>query len=173
MKIKSFEELFKNINESLESPIEVNWIKTNTHWVGSFNTDKNNYRIVISNEMNDIWKFKYFLKSNSGLSVKMTELNYDVWKVLSTIYKSVYDFIDEVNPNGIIFGADNDSSTRVKFYSTFSDKCSKKYNYKKYEKSFGEEEVNPTIYVLYRELTPDELYKIIEKVTNDELGLNN
>ena len=98
MKIKSFEELFKNINESLESPIEVNWIKTNTHWVGSFNTDKNNYRIVISNEMNDIWKFKYFLKSNSGLSVKMTELNYDVWKVLSTIYKSVYDFIDEVNP---------------------------------------------------------------------------
>ena len=44
----------------------------------------------------------------------MTKFDYDVFKVISTIYKSIFEFIDEVSPNGLIFGADNDSKTRVK-----------------------------------------------------------
>lgn len=171
MKIKSFDELFIGIKEALDHPISVDWIKTTTNWVGNFSTDNNQYVIIISKQDYGIWKFKYFLKENGRLSVKLTKYRYDVFKVISTIRKSVYDFIDEVNPNGLIFGADNDSYTRVKFYSRFSDECVEKYNYKLYKSSFGSDEVNPTIYVLYYKLDPEELYDIIKKISDDEMGV--
>jgi len=171
MKIKSFDELFTNIKEALDSPIKVNWIKTKMDWIGSFNTDKNTYSIIISKQDYDIWKFKYFLEKEGKLSIKMTKFDYDVFKVISTVYKSAFDFIEEVNPNGLIFGADNDSPTRVKFYSKFSNDCVEKYNYKLYESSFGNEKVNPTLFVLYYELTNKELYNIIKKITEEEFGI--
>lgn len=170
-KIKSFDELFSSIREALDQPLTVNWYKSPTNWVGVFNTSYNEYNIVISKEDYDIWKYKFFIKKNDKLSTKLTGLNYDVYKVLSTIYKSAYYFIDEMNPNGIIFGSENDSPTRIKFYSRFSNECSNKYKYMLYETSFGDNDINPTLYVLYKKLTPDELYSVIKKVTDDEIGI--
>lgn len=170
MKIKSFVKLFDNIKEALDQPLPVKWVKSSTNWVGIFNTDNNEYNIVISKEDYDIWKYKFFIKKDGKLSTKLTDL-YIVYKVLYTIYKSAYDFIDEVNPNGIIFGAENDSPTRVKFYSRFSNECSRKYKYILYETAFGNNDINPTLYVLYRKLTPDELYNVIKKITDEEIGI--
>ena len=172
-KIKSFDELFDNIKESLDNPLPIKWTKLSTDWVGVFNTDNNEYNIVISLQDYDVWKFKYFIKKDNRLSIKLTNFNYDTFKVLSTIYKSIYEFIDEVHPNGLIFGAENDSPNRVKLYSNFCKKCSEKYEYKLYETSFGKEEVNPTLYVLYHELNKKELYLICKKVIDEEMNLNN
>lgn len=169
--IKSFDDLFDNIAEALDQPLPVKWIKSPTNWVGVFSTNENEYNIVISNQEFDVWKFKYFIKKENKLSTELTNLNYDVFKVLSTIYKSIYDFIDELDPNGIIFGAENDSPTRVKLYSRFSSECSKKYGYKVYTKAYGNDDVNPTLYVLYRTLSPDELFSVVKKVTDEELGI--
>lgn len=169
--IKQFSEISFKIKESLNTPIKVDWIKTDMDWIGSFNTDKNKYVINITFVDFDVWKFKYFLENEGRLSIKMTKFDYDVFKVISTIYKSIFEFIDEINPNGLIFGADNDSKTRVKFYSKFSNECVEKYNYKLYESSFGNDKVNPTLYVLYHELDKKELFAIIKSVTEDEFGI--
>lgn len=170
--IKSFDDLFDNITEALDQPLPVKWIKSPTNWVGIFDTTENEYNIVITKEDYDVWKYKYYLKKEGKLSTKLTNLNYDVYKVLSTINRSVYDFIDEVSPNGLIFGAENDSPTRVKFYSKFSNNCSKKYGYRLYTKAHGQSDVNPTLYILYHKLSPEELFTVMKRVTDDELGLN-
>lgn len=162
MKIKSFEELTKGIKEALDSPIEVKWNKLKSDWIGTFQTDKNEYNITIQEQKYDIWKYKFFFVENDKLSIKMTNYNYDTFKVLATIYKSAFDFLDEVKPNGIIFGADNDSPNRVKLYTKFSNECVKKYGYTLYEASHGDKDINPTIYVLYHKLNPDELFEVID-----------
>ena len=64
MEIKSFDELFNNIQEALDQPLSVKWIKTSTNWVGIFYTEKEEYNIVISKEDYDVWKFKFFIKKN-------------------------------------------------------------------------------------------------------------
>ena len=162
MKIKSFEELAKGIKEALDSPIEVKWNKLKSDWIGTFQTDKNEYNITIQEQKYDIWKYKFFFVENDKLSIKMTNYNYDTFKVLATIYKSAFDFLDEVKPNGIIFGADNDSPNRVKLYTKFSNECVNKYGYTLYEASHGDKDINPTIYVLYHKLNPDELFEVID-----------
>lgn len=171
MRIKSFDELTKGIKESLDSPIEVRWNKLESDWIGTFQTDENEYKIIIQEQKYDIWKYKFFFVKNDTLSIKMTNYNYDTFKVLSTIYKSLFDFLDETKPNGIIFGADNDSPTRVKLYTKFSNECVEKYGYTLYETSYGDKDINPTIYVLYHELNPDELFDIIKLVIDSEAGI--
>lgn len=168
MKIKSFEELTKGIKESLDSSIEVKWNKLKSDWIGTFQTDKNEYNITIQEQKYDIWKYKFFFVENDKLSIKMTDYNYDTFKVLATIYKSAFDFLDEVKPNGIIFGADNDSPNRVKLYTKFSNECVKKYGYTLYEASHGDKDINPTIYVLYHKLNPDELFDVMKLVIESE-----
>lgn len=160
----------KKIQEVLDNPLSVNWIKTDSNWVGIFNTTENQYNIVITKIKYDVWKFKFFIKINNMLSVELTDNRYDTWKVLSTINKSVYYFIDEVKPNGIIFGANNDSKSRVKLYSKFANECSNKFKYKKYEFSFGQDDINPTVYLIYKVLTEDEIFDIIKIVTDDEVN---
>ncbi len=168
MKIKSFKELTKCIKEALNSPIEVKWNKLESDWVGTFQTDKNEYSIIIQEQKYGIWKYKFFFVKNNKLSIKMTNYKYDTFKVLSTVYKSLFDFLDEVKPNGIIFGSDNDSPTRVKLYTKFSNECVKKYGYTLYETAYDDEDINPTIYVLYYKLNPDELFDVIKIVIDTE-----
>lgn len=164
-RISSFDELFNKIEEAFNSPLPIKWIKTSTNWEGSFTTNNNDYCISVSMEKYDIWKYKFFSKKN-GISVKLTNHNYDNFKVLATIRKGISEFLDEVNPNGIIFGADNDSPKRVKIYTIFSNDCVREYGYNLYESGFDDKEINPTIFVLYREATPDELFDVI----GDEAG---
>jgi hypothetical protein len=38
----------------------------------------------------------------------------------------------------------------------------KKYGYTLYEASHGDKDINPTIYVLYHKLNPDELFEVID-----------
>lgn len=171
MRIKSFDELTKGIKESLDSPIDIKWNKLESDWIGTFQTDKNEYNIIIQKQKYDIWKYKFFFVNNDKLSIKMTNYNYDTFKVLATIYKSLFDFLDEIKPNGIIFGADNDSPTRIKLYTKFSNECVEKYDYILYEKSYGDKVVNPTIYVLYHKLNPNELLEVIKIVIDSELKI--
>lgn len=67
MKIKSFEELTKGIKEALDSPIEVKWNKLKSDWIGTFQTDKNEYNITIQEQKYDIWKYKFFFVENDKL----------------------------------------------------------------------------------------------------------
>jgi len=159
----------KNIQETLNNPLNIKWVKTETDWIGSFLTTKNEYNIVISKINYDIWKYKFFIKNNNMLSVELTDYNYDSWKVLSTINKSIYDFVEEVKPNGIIFGANNDSKSRVKLYSKFSNDLSVKFGYKKYEFSFGENKINPTVYLIYKILNDEQIFEVIKRITDDEI----
>ena len=39
--IRSHEELTRKIKESIDIPLDINWIKTSDNWVGVFKTDKN------------------------------------------------------------------------------------------------------------------------------------
>jgi len=169
--IRSHEELTRKIKESIDIPLDINWIKTSDNWVGVFKTDKNEYRIVISKVKYDIWKYKYYIKTGNTMSVKMTNLSYDVFKVLSTVKKGAFDFLTEINPNGLIFGANNDSGNRVKFYSIFSMECKKEFKYKNiYDLPFGDDEIKPTLYVVYNDLTNEQLEEIITMVIGDEVN---
>jgi len=171
-KIKSFKEVIKIISESLDSPIEVKWNKLQYIWEGIFYTENSEYTILIEEQKYNIWKYKFFHVKNDKLSVKKTNYNCDTFRVLSTVYKSAFDFLKEINPNGIIFGADNDSSSRVKLYTKFSNECAKKFGYKLHEFPKGNERINPTIFVLYHKLESEELFDVIKIVIDSEIGIN-
>lgn len=84
-----------------------------------------------------------FNTSYNEYNIVISKEDYDIWK---------YKFF--IKNNGEL-------STKL---------TSKKYKYMLYETSFGDNDINPTLYVLYKKLTPDELYSVIKKVT-DEIGI--
>ena len=168
--LQKLDSFFNKIEESLDNPLPIKWIKHND-WVGIFKTDKNEYRISIKNYGNNIWRYKFYLYENNKLSVNLTEFDYDKFKVLSTVINSFNQFIDEINPDSIIFGAQSDSDSRIKLYSHFASTIKKKYGYQLLEKPKGNsKDVNPTLFILYKtDINKEILYKTIQNIIDEEI----
>lgn len=137
--VLKYEKYLNELKESLNSEIDVNWIRKRDRLIGLFKIDENLYQLDF-NRIGDSWSYKfYFIKTdNNGitLDVSKTGFNKDRFKVLTTAKKGLVKFLKEESPNAVIFSAQSeegvDISKRMKIYQDMlvSSAGFPEYNYK-------------------------------------------
>ena len=120
----SIENIFKQIREGLNSPLEVSWIKSKNEWRGNFIIENNTYEIQILNfSDNGHWLFKFTANDKYELTNDIKK----AYSVIPTIHKAAVDFVDEISPEAFIFCASDKSSSRKKIYTRFCEDMEKSH----------------------------------------------
>ena len=155
-------EYLLSVEEALNTPIQVDWIKTNYAWRGTFAIEKNIHEILILNfSKHGHWLFSF--KCND--TYKLINDPRKVWSVIPTIDNAALDFVEETKPAVLFFSAKDDSTGRKKFYTKFCQDIENKFNYN-FQSIKGTN--NSNFYVLYSPIKHDnyEIEQTEDKIMN-------
>ena len=155
---------FDKVFDALQNPVNIIWKEKSNAIFGTFFISEREYSIKAVLIKKNVFKFKFYSKKEDGTySTSMTGLNTDVYRVIPTIKNAMIYLIENYNPNGIMFGATDNSDTRKKMYTSFSEELEKKYLYNFYTKGKN----NITIFLLYKNLTEKDIESCIESGLGD------
>lgn len=154
--IFDFNEYLKNISEALDNPLPIEWIKTESHWVGSFSFDSNEYKIMIERLENH--KDSYVFKFNSNVN-KKTELK-DALRVLPTVKNAAVEFIKEIKPEIFVFFSTDGARGRKHVYARFCEYIQKEFDYK--IKTEGDK-----IFMLHKEKDDHHLKEVLDEILKE------
>jgi len=157
MKLNKYEKFLSNIEESLDSNIEIKWIDKSDRHIGLFSINNNTYQLDF-NLIGDSWSYKFYFvnykKEFIELDVKMTNFKYESFKVLATAKKGLSYFIKEKNPNAVVFFASNESKRQHIYQQILLTNIDKFPNY-----SYRIDTIlDNQIYVLYKKDLSDTKY---------------
>lgn len=160
MKLKYFEKYINNLSEIFDYEYDIAWKKFNMDLVGYFNTEKNKYRILIVEKGYDIYYFKFQILTDNSWHFFSSNDENEYLKVLSTIRKQVIKFLENYNPNSLIFFSFDKSKSNL--YKKFCEYLVQKgkYNY------FVDD--NDKIFIIYDDNTDFSNIKDIMKNLKDE-----
>jgi hypothetical protein len=172
--IQNFEEFeFQLMVESLNSPYDIEWLLiSDIKYNGKFNNGK--FLIVVENFGYNCWFFKFYQfdeeqnKYVDNLNPKDNLSNYsESTKVLGTVRKAFFEFIELVKPNGIFFIAIDKSKSRKSIYDLFCNQVVLKY--RSYIKNkFIDDEYDYNIFCLYND---KKLLTVIRKTIYEKFGI--
>jgi hypothetical protein len=115
-----FKEIFDKVDEALNNPLSVNWTFDAPYIYGSFKIEEKEYLIIAQFIINDFLTFKFKVKKNEDYSTELVnDGSKDFLRVVPTIRDSILYLLDTVKPNGIIFGAMDNSKGRKYVYDRF------------------------------------------------------
>jgi hypothetical protein len=128
--IKTLNEYFDTVEESLNSVENINWQGSSNELIGCFQVGNNKYRIECIKQIgnNYTYTFSYFI--NDEWSYELTNLGIGGFSVLSTVIYGMDHLYNKYCPNSIIFSTIDDSDTRKRLYRSHCDRFCKKNNYK-------------------------------------------
>jgi len=162
----SFDEFWECFDEAFNNPIQIKWIDKPYEYIGLFTLNNKVYNIYTINKGDNIWTFKFYVYLDGKLSPNLTNDYKNMFRVLPTIKQGFIDLINEKNPDGIIFGALDESEGRKKLYNSFSIDISKQFDYEYTSK----EKDNKKIYILYKpNINKEILFNKIIQITTDEI----
>jgi hypothetical protein len=130
MDIKKFNNFIDHINESFESPADIEWkIDGEFDLDGEFYIDDMKYIIECYNWVNNIWTYKFSRIENDDKIMDLVEDSGRKMRVLSTIRSGMRHLIEQKNPNGLIINVIDGSRGRDYLWGRFSKEISEQYNY--------------------------------------------
>jgi len=128
--IKKFNNFIDNLNEAFETPVEINWTKSNELDLdGEFYVDQIRYIIECFNWYNDIWSYKFSRIEGDEKVMDLIEDSLRKMRVLSTIREGMKYLIENKNPKGLIINVTDSSRGREYLWGRFAEEVSKNYNY--------------------------------------------
>ena len=134
----SIKNIMGRVVEGLNSPLEVEWKKDKDKWQGSFSIEEKPYEINIVNFSTDgHWLFKF----SSNKSYALTNDLKKAFSVLPTIENAAIQFIEETNPDVLIFCAADNSEGRKKLYTIFSQNMCTKFKMMYYIETVGNQQM--------------------------------
>jgi hypothetical protein len=157
--IRTFEEFWNCIDEAFNNPVEIKWIDKGIEYIGLFIVNNKVYNILCKDLGENIWTFKFYHYIDNKLSPELTKDYKNSFRVLPTIKNGFINFIENKNPDGIIFGALDSSVGRKKLYTSFSLDISKSYNYLYNTRSLD----NKQIFILYKPNIDNQI--LFDKIT--------
>jgi hypothetical protein len=118
--IKRFNDYIYSVLESLNSNIDIDWIKSENEIYGYFYVNDIKYRLEFIKQIGNNWSYSFsYEKDNKYLYEIPTELRFDGFKVLSAVKNGLYYLYELIKPNSIIFSAIDSSDTRKRLYKNF------------------------------------------------------
>lgn len=168
--IKKLDDLFHNISEAFNNPLEVKWIDKLNILRGLFNVNDNIYQIVCENKGYNIWKYDfYFFENNKNFSPELTGFESDKFRVLPTIENGIEYLYNNKKVDCIVFGASDNSKGRKKIYTAFCEKFCQKNNLEFYTKVYSTNDVDRQIFILYKNsLDKDILTRTVLNILEEE-----
>ena len=119
--------------EALGSPVPYKWkIQNNRAWKSEFSVGELKYEYKAEKRGADVWTIMFV----SVTKLDHGELDYkenitgsgSEFKVFATVVKMTTEFMDTMDPNGIMFSAEETS--RARLYDRFAKQLAKKYDMK-------------------------------------------
>jgi len=164
--IDKFDSFMKDLFESYENPVNINWIDKSNELIGLFQVDENIYQIYCKQHDNLIWTYK-FMKYDKISKTFSLELNTTSPKskmtILGTIRNGMDYLISHKNPNGIVFSALDKSSGRKKLYTRFSEEIVERYKYDFKTSLQGDKQV----FILHKNIKIELIIDLIGKIIFD------
>lgn len=159
------------LKESFESqPKDILWSKNENYWRGFFEVGDIEYRISIDEQDNGVflYKFERKIEKDTWTYIKIGDSSVkNKMSVLSTVRYGFKYFMDERHPNGLIFTAMDDSSSRKKIYESFCMEIIRNYPYYQYRNDSNDKY---QIFVLNKnDFDFKELKRIINKILNGNI----
>jgi len=166
--IKRFNRYFDKIEESLNSPKEIEWIENDSESIGRFKVGEFDYRIEFIKQIGNNWSYSlsYFDKEGEVWSYNISQKGPGGFSVLSTIKSSLYYLNDLYKPNSIIFSAIDSSETRKRLYLNFCQEFCKSNKWKFSNRGTEDKKLflmfNDDISDVEKEQTMKSVIKVIE-----------
>ena len=130
MDINKFDKFIKLMNESYDSPVDINWINnSNTELDGEFLINDIRYLIECTEWDNNIWSYKFSRIDNDEKIMDLVNDNKNKMYVLATIREGMRYLIENKEPNALIINVMDGSKGRDNLWRRFSLEISEKYNY--------------------------------------------
>ena len=160
---KTIDDFFKSINDGLNSPIPIEWVKDPNNWYGIFHIDDTKYEIFIKNKSDKEKHFLFELRANDKYD--MVEDLKKAFTTIPTVEGAATDFIIEEKPEAFLFCALDDSASRKRKYDSFCIKIRKQFKYEYLKRTYGICE----FYILAsKSCDPEELKKSIIKISLEQ-----
>jgi hypothetical protein len=155
--MQTFGELFKSLYEAGNNPSNIEWIKNNSSWEGTFRIGIQNFSIIIGKNNNycdnvDVWEFKF---TREGSTKMFNDGEYS-FIVVPTIKKAIREFLNEMTIDVLAFIGNKQDKGRVRIYTSEAKKLSEEYNFRV---DIGYDESDYATFVLYES---DELLDCME-----------
>jgi hypothetical protein len=125
--IKQFNNYIDLVEESLNSPVDINCEVNTNEIFGYFSVDNKRYRIEFLKQIGNNWSYSFSYLVETSWSYNISHSGVSGFSVLSTIKSGLYEMYENYNPNSIIFSAIDSSDSRKRLYKSFcQDFCQDK-----------------------------------------------
>ena len=130
MDINKFDDFIRLINESYNSPVEINWVSnTNVELDGEFYINDTKYLIECGEWDNNIWSYKFYRIEGDEKIIDLVNDSKNKMSVLSTIRDGMRYLIESKEPSALIINVMDGSRGRDNLWRRFSKEISEKYNF--------------------------------------------
>lgn len=145
--------------EAYNTSLNIDWNYVNNILIGDFEVQDLKYKIYSEVIINNFMTFKFKVEKDNKYSSKLlnSDKPYKI-SVIPTIKTAIEFVLNTISPNGLIFGALDDSKGRKMIYRFCKDYVSKSKDYVLFEKLFD----NKKIYVLHKNIEPEILFNTIK-----------
>jgi len=154
--IDKFNEYFNKLQESLNSPQDISWVKDFDNFIGNFEINDNKYRIEYLKQIGENYSYSFSILKDGKWSYDVSNIG-DGFKVLSTITNGISFLFEKTNPDSITFSAIDENDTRKRLYERFCNDFCKKNNFKLSNR--GTEEI--IIFVLFNDMLSNDRKELI------------
>lgn len=117
--IDYFKDFIKKIDEAFQTSVPVEWSKIGTTLYGKFLIKENEFKIISEVIIHGFMTFKFKAFHDKKFTTEMTNRGTDTIQLIPTIKESLEFILNDVSPNGIVFGATDDSKGRKYIYDRF------------------------------------------------------
>ncbi len=167
-KIDFFKDFIKNVDEAFNTHVEVEWEKIDSILKGKFFVNDTEYKIISEIIIHDFMSFKFKAFINNEFTMNLTNRGSDKLQVIPTIRKSLEFILDDVSPNGVVFGATDESNGRKMIYDRFCTNWienNKGWDFKSFQKE------NMKIYILHKtSINNNLILDVIDWIKNNRLN---
>lgn len=109
-----------SVFEAIDNPLEVEYSFIDDVLYGTFNDGKTDYVIEAEHIIHNFFTFKFKANDNGEYTVDLNNnRGVEKYRVLATVKNSLFFILDELKPNGVIFGALDKSKGRKRLYDKF------------------------------------------------------
>jgi len=150
------------ITETLESPAIIKWSVSQDRMKGKFKIGLEDYAIIskLNKGCEDInsWNYKFYWNDGGDIIYSLTGMGKNKFRVMATVVEGFRNLIKTKNPDSIIFHANIDEDSRVKFYNSLMEKAVSEYGFRLHKFPFSSGEKKLLAYILYR--NPEDLERL-------------
>lgn len=155
----SFKKYIEDLFESRDKSYTVEWKNIGEDLIGYFSGDKEKYRILFINKPFDCFLIKFQVLSNGEWSFRGGKNNniIDTFSVFGTLEKELDKFIDDRNPEYLIFFS-LEPGSRNSIYLRYCNNVVEKF------KDYNYEEIsiqNKKCFFVFKEKLTEDEYKIL------------